>query len=233
MRKDPFGDGSYVHITKRGARGMPIVRDDADRWRFVRLLRYLNDRGVPKQWDRDITQEMLRDNFARPEHWRPVELLVEIVAFCLLDNHFHILIHVLKAEDIPLFMQKLGDAMTCHFNNKYAERGSIFQGAYHLRTIPTDELLAYVATYIQVKNVFDVLGVKDAARMMFDQHFDAAMRYPFSSLPEYMGVRSLPCITKKILISRWDTVSKFRSFAKEFVEGRKHLEEHIRDYWCE
>ena len=55
MRKEQFGIGTFVHVVNRGAHKINIVRTDADRWRFLKLLRYLNDVSVPRNWERDIS----------------------------------------------------------------------------------------------------------------------------------------------------------------------------------
>jgi len=48
MRIEPFTAGSYVHVLKRGARGIDIVRDESDRWRFLRILFFMNDEYFDK-----------------------------------------------------------------------------------------------------------------------------------------------------------------------------------------
>ena len=92
MRKEVFGVGTLVHIVQRGARQVSIVRDNSDRWRFLRLLRYLNDADVPRNWEREITPDDIRAGFRRPETWGEQKPYVSILAFCLMDNHVHLLV---------------------------------------------------------------------------------------------------------------------------------------------
>ncbi len=77
---------------KRGTRGIPIVRDEDDQWRFLKLLRYLNDANTPRNWERDIGPDNVRAGFSRPEHWGKEKPYVSVLAFCLMDNHFHLLV---------------------------------------------------------------------------------------------------------------------------------------------
>jgi len=105
MRREPFSVGSFVHVMKRGARGGPIVRDENDRWRFLKLLHYLNDAKVPRNWERDISGEHIQSGFSRPDHWPEPEPYVSVLAFCLLDNHFHILAQEKQEDGMSRFMQ--------------------------------------------------------------------------------------------------------------------------------
>src|SRR3989344_6790484 len=103
MRVEPFGVGSYVHVIKRGARGLSITESESDKLRFVRLLYYMNDEFFDEDWYK-IDQ---RRNFYRPDAWPGREPLVGILAFTLMPNHFHLLLKEVRDGGISLFMQKL------------------------------------------------------------------------------------------------------------------------------
>ncbi|MFZ2555394.1 MAG: transposase, partial [Minisyncoccia bacterium] len=148
MRKEEFGVGTFAHIVKRGARQGLIVRDEADRWRFIKLLRYTNDANSPRHWERDIGPEHIRNNFARPDSWKPCRPYVSIAAYCLMDNHFHLLVQEKEENGISTFMQRLGRSMAAHHNAKYQESGALFQGPYIARVVTDDDHLQYLATYI-------------------------------------------------------------------------------------
>ena len=60
MRVEPYTINSYVHVTKRGARGLPIVRSKNDKDRFVRLLYYMNDTYKTENWEREILAMIAR-----------------------------------------------------------------------------------------------------------------------------------------------------------------------------
>src|SRR3954466_5129667 len=105
MRRDPYGVGSYIHVFNRGTKRMNIVRDEDDRWRFLKLVRYLNDANVPRNWERDIGPDLIRAGFDRPDHWPARDPYVSILAFCLMDNHFHLLVREQKEGGLSKFMQ--------------------------------------------------------------------------------------------------------------------------------
>lgn len=189
---EPFDIGSVVHIVKRGARGMEISRDDADKWRFVRNLYILNDLYQPSERHRERNNDAL---FSRPAHWPKRKPLVSILAWTLMPNHFHLLLCEQSKGGVPKFMQRLGSSMTRHYNEKYQERGSLFQGAYKSRTVSSDEYLQYVLSYIIVKNVFELYpgGLRRAVKN-FDQAWQWATSYPFSSFQTTAFFKSSPIV---------------------------------------
>jgi hypothetical protein len=109
---------------------------------------------------------------------------MRVLAWALLSNHFHLLLQEIQEGGTAKFMQKLGGSMSMCFNLKYEEKGSIFQSAYHGRTVEGDAHLNYLAFYILIKNVLEMYpGGLKAALANFDNAWDWATHYPFSSLP--------------------------------------------------
>ena len=150
MRVEPYVVGSYVHVLKRGARGLPITRDEKDKWRFVRLLYYMNDEFKDDFWERNTVDLTM---FERPGTWPEQKPIVKILAWTLMPNHFHLLLQEIIEGGITKFLQKLCGSMSMSFNSKYKERGSIFQGAYKSKTVGEDRYLRWLASYIMVKNI--------------------------------------------------------------------------------
>ncbi|MDO8604837.1 MAG: transposase [bacterium] len=220
MRKEPYTVGSYVHVIKRGTRGSSIVRDDTDRWRFLLMLRHLNDRYKPENWIRQLMDRKMANTLDRPSDWPAPKKLVRILAFCLLDNHFHLLLKEIEEGGISKFMQKLGTSMANHFNEKYKEKGGLFQSAYRGRTIESDEYLRAVSAYIQVKNAFELFPGGTALAMKdFNKAYAWASEYPYSSLGTYAGTLKSPIIEKDILGEIF-SAGEYKSFARDFMLGR-------------
>jgi hypothetical protein len=217
MRKEPYTIDSIIHVTKRGARGVDIVRDDADRRRFVKSLFYLNDVHSDPYWH-EITAEL--SAFERPKHWSEREPLVHILAWTLLSNHFHLLLQEIQKGGTAKFMQRLGGSMTMCFNQKYKERGSIFQGAYHARIVGKDAHMNYLAFYILIKNVFEMYpGGLTVATVHFDDAWEGAKKYPFSSFNGLVSGKHSPIMDDvdgllAEIIGRGDT---FKKEAKELI----------------
>jgi len=153
MRVQPFGVGSFVHAMKRGARGLPITRDDTDRWRFARLLYFANEEYRDEYWERSTASLNM---FERPASWPERQPFTRILGWVLMPNHFHLILEEIHEGGIAKFMQCLSGSMSAHFNSKYKEKGSLFQGGYKGRTVHDDIYLRQLVPYVMVKNVFEL-----------------------------------------------------------------------------
>lgn len=192
MRVEPYAIDSIVHITKRGAHGIDIVRDSDDKERFVKSLFLLNDVHADPNWHRETADLPL---FSRPAHWPERDELVHIIAWTLLPNHFHLLVREVREGGTAKFMQRLGGSMSMCFNLKYKEKGSLFQSSYHARVVEDDAHLNYLAFYILVKNVLEVYpGGLAAAATDFDRAWEWAKRYSFSSFAGFISGNHSPVV---------------------------------------
>lgn len=228
MRVEPYSIDSIVHITKRGTRGMDIVRDNDDRERFARSLFLLNEVHSDAYWHREAAK---LSAFERPSHWPEREPLVRILAWTLLSNHFHLLLQEIKEGGAAKFMQRLGGSMSMCFNLKYKEKGSIFQSAYHGRIIENGEHLNYLAFYILIKNVLEMYpGGLKAALAHFDDAWEWATRYPFSSLSGIISGYPAPIIddTEGLIAGIIGRGNSFKEEARELLE--MHMVSHGGDF---
>lgn len=217
MRIEPFGVGSLVHVTNRGTRGANIVCDDADKERFVRSLFHLNDTHADSYWHREIARI---SPFERPSHWPEREPLVRILAWTLLPNHFHILFEEIVESGVTRFMQRLGGSMTMCFNQKYREKGSLFQGSYHARVVNETAHLNYLAFYILVKNTLEMYpGGLTAALTHFDDAWEWAKKYQFSSLRDYALSTPSPIIddAQNLLGAIIDPLDVFKDESRDLL----------------
>jgi putative transposase len=232
MRVEPFGVGSFVHVMKRGTRGLPIVRHEADRRRFARLLYLVNEVHRDENWEsKTASLEM----FERPYDWPEREPLTRILAWVLMPNHFHLILEETEEGGVSKFMQRLCGSMSANFNAKYGEKGSIFQGGYKGRTIHEDGYLRLLAPYVMVKNVFELYpGGYDKALKEFDKAWDWGVSlYPFSSLPDYAGARSWPIIDKGLFGEMFPDGQSFRRHAKEMLFNRAGVSDELRILFLE
>lgn len=213
-----FSKGSYIHITKRGVRGLPIVKDASDKWRFVRLLRYLNDQRSHTNWQRDVKEAGSEGHYMPwPDSWRPQNKLVHIHAYTLMPNHFHLLIEEIIEEGTARFMKKIGDSMTKSFNKKYDEQGGLFQGPYTSSIVGSDDYLRFVMAYIEVKNVFELYPDGfSVACADFKQAISWAKQYPFSSLAYELNERK-----NSLIIDRNQHTADLFSDADDFKQVAK------------
>ncbi len=223
MRKEPFSVNSFVHVYNRGNRKQLIVRDAKDRWHFLQMLYYFNDYFSPANIFREL-RELLKFDFNKklvwPESWPKRRPLVKIIAFSLLDDHFHFLLKEIQEGGVTMFMRKLGTGMTNYSNTKHQESGRLFQGSYKARLVDSDIYLRYLSVYIQVKNIFELYpGGLEKAVKEFDKAFDFAVNYPFCSLADYATDRKSPILDKDVFEELFLSNREYKEFARECILG--------------
>jgi len=103
---------------------------------------------------------------------------IQIHAYCLMDNHYHLLVHCPDGGLSPA-MQRLGSLYTRHVNDRLGRDGAIFRGRFHSRIVDSDAHLLAAARYIH-RNALDLPGV------------DSPDAYRWSSHRAYLGYRRRP-----------------------------------------
>lgn len=235
MRKEKFVIDNYYHIYNRGNRKAEIVRTTADKWRFMQALRFFNDSHSSTHILRQIS--LAEPGSARlqkaesvfetgwPREWPEREPLVKILCYSLIPNHFHLLLKEIRQDGIGKFMHKLGTGYTNFFNLKYHEVGRIFQGPYKAKLVSEENYLKYLAVYIQVINVLELYpGGFEQALKNFDEAIKLLDEYPFSSHPDYSGLRSSLIIDKDILGEFFPTPNDYRKFIREMIIAKDYKE---------
>ena len=122
-RKIVFAPGEYYHLYNRGVEKRTIFDNEVDRKRFLSLL-YICNNTAP------IVIRDLKDAGYSMEDIFDIERvpLVSIGAYCLMDNHFHLLIKEIDDGGITLFMKRFTTAYTMYFNEKNRRVGFRFCG---------------------------------------------------------------------------------------------------------
>ncbi|MEK7227342.1 MAG: transposase [Patescibacteria group bacterium] len=146
LRITPFVSGEYYHLYNRGNSKQKIFLDEADYNRFLKLLFLCNSKlNINFRNIIDITKDIF--DFDRDE------MLVDIGAFCLMPNHFHLLVREGKDNNVSLFMKKLMTAYVMYFNKKYERTGALFEGKFKSEHAGEDNYLKYLFSYIHLNPV--------------------------------------------------------------------------------
>lgn len=144
-RKNPFVEGEYYHLYNRGVDKRTVFASAADYKRFLMLL-YLANSNEDVRIANVLKSHTYDEVFARERS----EPLVSIGAFCLMPNHFHLLISPQVEGGVSRFMLKLQTGYSMYFNTKYERNGSLFQGPFRSIRADDDRYLQYLFAYIHL-----------------------------------------------------------------------------------
>ena len=182
FRKDVFVQGEFYHVYNRGTDKRIIFLNNFDYQRFILLLHVLNTNKSLKI--RDLLRKNSFDELLKIKNEDP---LVAIGAYCLMPNHFHLLLTPLTEDGISKFMLKLQTSYSMYFNIKNKRNGGLFQGVFKSQHISGDRHLRYIYSYIHLNPA----KLKDINWKEGPQDFqllkDFVLNYTFSSIKEYIN----------------------------------------------
>jgi len=214
-RKVQLVNGEFYHIVKRGTDKRKIFLDLEDHIRFMNSLLVFNDQN-PASWREAIFWK--QDTAFLLKSYRPKNPLVELCAFVLMKNHFHLLVRQLAENGIITYMRKLG-GYAYHFNKKYERTGSLFEGRYRIKLIKTETQLKNNFVYIHT-NPVEIVEPKWKDWQVDDSRKAIQFlenEYRWSSYWDYLGKSNFPLVTN-------------RNFFLELFGGKEKIKEEI-DSW--
>jgi len=207
MKKPNFISGNIYHIYNRGVEKRDIFMEDLDYFRFIHDLFVFNN-----------IDAVLPMEIQPPKR----KLMVEILAFALMPNHFHLLIRQKEKEGIVKFMQKLGTGYTMYFNQKYERVGSLFQGRFKAVAVLKEKHLLYLPFYTHL-NCLDL--IEPDWRNGKIENFKKAIKflesYRWSSYLDYIGKKNFPSVTQKQFLLKCFGGEK--EYKKSTVEWLKEM----------
>jgi len=217
MNRENISVGEYYHIYNRGVGKKIIFKDDRDRIRFLFLILYFQtENNFPqisrivssyiKHWvfdiDSDVKTEIIKERF------------VELTAFALMPNHFHLIVKEAKEGGIGKYMQRVLNSYTKYFNTRYSVSGHLFEGPYKAVHIEDNEQLLHLSAYVH-------LNPKELSEWhKKEDHF------PWSSYQDYIKENRWSKILKaEVILDQFKNRREYKDFIQ--TSGVKEMKEEL------
>ncbi len=185
---------SVYHAYNRGVEKRTIFMDQGDYLYFEYLLeRHLGPRQMIDSAGRNIP------NFSEE---------VELLAYCLMPNHFHLLLHQSEIDGVSRLMKSVSNAYTAYFNKKYDRVGSLFQGVFKAAHVTDDVYYQHVSRYIHL-NAMDVGN---------------AFTYPYSSLGDYLG-QQRHWVKPGRVLDLFGSKDGYSAFVRDYMSNKRMLDQ--------
>jgi len=213
-----YVDNGYYHLYNRGVDKRTIFVEQQDYSVFLSYLKtYLlpkNKKELREKLANPNTDFRTKDKILKTLRLNNFNETLDLLAYCLMPNHFHLLIHQTQAEIIHKFMNSLCTRYSMYFNRKYKRIGHLFQGVYKAVLVETDEQLLYLTSYIH-------------AQSLASQGQALRVQQP-SSYPNYLGQISQAWVKPNEILSFFKSAQaknpKSILSYQSFVEGSKREE---------
>jgi putative transposase len=216
MRYENFASNEYFHVFGRGVNKEKLFIDDRDKARFIFLITHFQSptRIYNVSW---YTETFIKKGSFSTKEDRVREILkkrnIELIAFVLMPNHFHLLVQNLDDKILSVYMHRVLTAYSKYFNAKYRKRGHVFESPFKSVHIKNNAQILHLSAYIH-KNPKEIRGWENT----YDQ-------YPYSSYQDYIGLnRWGNFLSTEIVLKQFKDQAKYRDFvntstAKEGLNG--------------
>lgn len=201
-----YGAGGYYHIYNRGVEKRTIFEDESDYKTFIGYLKlYLSPPNLQGLALKDESGKNIP-----PSHTpRNFNTEIELIAYCLMPNHFHFFIRQNTDRGMAEFMQSVVQKYVMYFNKKYKRVGTLFQGRYKTVHITNDSQFTYITKYIH-RNPINILPSGPGP--------EGLREYKYSSYGNYLGLFKQSWVkTDDILtyFSKTNPRNGYQSFVEE------------------
>lgn len=211
--KSYIEDG-YYHLYNRGVEKRTIFQDDQDYKVFLTYLK--NGLGPPpKPKEKQIKigdtvfakLEKLAKNFYQE---------IELLAYCLIPNHFHLLVRQKSPRSIESFTRSLLTRYSTYFNKRCHRVGSLFQGTYKAVLIEEENYLLHLSRYIHLNPNHHGIDVKDTP-----------LHLCYSSYGDYLGFRKTKWVKTGLILSFFKGAQK--THPKDILSYQGFVEDYLQD----
>jgi len=182
VRKVNLVEGEYYHIYNRGNSKQKIFHDREDYLRFISLLYACNSEYNFRIFGLEKKES--------PYDFERGKQIVSIGAYCLMSNHFHILITQQTDGGISKFIQKVTTAYVMYYNKKYKRTGGLFEGKFKSEHLNNDRYLKYVFSYIHLNPVkIKQKDWKEVGIINKKEIIEFLQNYQYSSFFDYIEIK--------------------------------------------
>lgn len=174
IRGNLIAPGEYYHLCNRGVNKQAIFHDNKDYQRFLFLLLYFQSDARFPQVSRSVKEFVkhpMLDNVDDIINKRTVEL----TAFCIMPNHFHLVVKEVEEGGITSYIQRISNAYAKYYNTKYNKSGHVLQGAYRLVHVNSDRQIMHLSAYVH-RNPREI-----------SKWFKKEDQYPWSSYQDFIA----------------------------------------------
>lgn len=211
-----FANDQIYHVFNRGVAKQPIFLSIRDYQHIIELLDYYRFENTPTSFSnfKKIPHEDRKNllNNLKQEN----KIQVEIISFCLMPNHVHLLLKQVVSNGIKKFMANTQNSYAKYFNIKSKRVGPLYQSAFKAVLVESDEQLLHVSRYIHLNPTTSYLINKN-------QLFS----YPWSSLDCYLDTNfhNHDFVATDLVQSFFKNKENFKQFITDQIDYQRTLDQ--------
>ncbi len=212
-RRDIFLNNKYYHVFNKSLDKRKIFSPNIAK-HFLNLLTYYRSSNADIRYSvfKRMPEELKKYKEKLLTYHKYYK--VEIIAFCLMPNHFHLLLKQIIDGGIIRFMSDIINSTTRYFNILSQRLGPLFIPQFKSRMIITDEQFIHISRYIHLNPYSS--GIVNTLNQLIN--------YPYSSFSEYLSGRDKIISSEYILKYFNNNIENYKKFVLDNAEYQKTLE---------
>lgn len=225
IKRPQFIKGEIYHTIIRGVGDSLIFKDKSDYYRGIYSIYEFNSTKPTEIRERRRQRQKVKASGEPFSDTR--NLLVEILAFCFMPNHIHLLLRQLRDRGISEFVRKFGAGDAGYFNKKYNRKGPLF-AKFRAVHIKDDEQLKTVFVYIHANPIsliepnWKEKGIKNPEKVI-----NFLENYKWASYQDYISKKNFPSVTERNFLLK---VMGKEEGCREFIKNWVKYKGGIRNY---
>lgn len=217
-----FVENGHYHVYNRGVEKRVIFVDEEDYTVFLYLLKYFLSPEAERE--KHPLANTPNASLIRPRPLPGLADEVELLAYCLMPNHFHLLIKQKTKAGMTKLLRKLSTTYALYFNRRYERVGHLFQSIYKAVLITEDPYLLHISRYIHLNPAELTRKIPSGPVALWAGRPVRPADYPYSSYQYYLGKKQAAWLKSDPLLAYFEgnrnhpEFNRFLSY-QEFVEG--------------
>lgn len=212
IRKTPLITGCYYHVFNRSVDKIPIFKTYRCLVRLLEAIKYYRFSQAPFSLCRLIQQSEKEENKIFIDLEKNSPKLVDVICYCIMPNHFHLVLKQAIDKGIQIYLQKTQNSFSKFYNIHKQRKGPVFQNRFRAVLIEDEDQLVHVVRYIHLNPYSSNLIARK----------NDLIRYPWSSFSEYLGIKKGIC-EKEIILENFKNRSKYKKFVFDQAEYQRSL----------
>ncbi|PIY69318.1 hypothetical protein COY90_01290 [Candidatus Roizmanbacteria bacterium CG_4_10_14_0_8_um_filter_39_9] len=213
-RDDVFQNGDYYHIFNKTIDGKKIFLSSRVAYEFIRTFFYYRSSKATLRFSKFKDLPLIEQSEKEKQLGFKKYFRVGIMAYCLMPNHYHILLRQMQKNGVITFMANILNSITRYTNILNARKGPIFLTQFKSKKMHTEEQLVYVARYIHT-NPFAGSIVSNV---------EAIFKYPYSSIQSYIHKNINNLETDLVMNYFKNDLTRFHHFIEHNADDQKKYE---------
>lgn len=218
-RNTPLVVGEIYHVFNRSIARQLIFKNQKDHQRIIDVINFYRFNKLPLRYSHYSRLSKDHKSQFDEDFLINSKPILNIIAYCIMPNHFHFLLQPVIKNGISDFMRNVQNSYSKYYNTKYERTGSLFQSMFKAVRIETNEQLLHVCRYIHLNPVTAYL-----------LEIDRLVEYPWSSFRNYLlDSQNESFVSPELVLDQFKSREIYKKFVfdqedyQRKLDGIRHL----------